>query len=104
MIYALTLAAPASLRASAALQRVPAVSIISSGTIQLFPFTSPIIFITFDSFAVALLLSIIAKSDSSKNLANARALTTPPTSGETTKIFSSDDDLDLMSSCIIFVA
>ena len=103
-MYAFTFAAPASFSACAALQSVPAVSIISSGTMQHFPATSPIIFITSDSFAVALLLSIIARSDWPKNFANALALTTPPASGDTTKIGSSFDDLDLMSSCIILVA
>ena len=43
VIYALTLLAPASFKAFAALQSVPAVSIISSGTIHSFPSTLPII-------------------------------------------------------------
>ena len=54
--------APLFLRAFAPLQIVPAVSIRSSGTIQTLFSTSPITFITSDSFARSLRLSIIAKS------------------------------------------
>ena len=46
--------------------------------------TSPITFMTSDSFAFSLLLSMIAKSVSPIYFASALALTTPPTSGETT--------------------
>ena len=56
---------------------------ISSIKIQSFFETSPITFITSDTLAFSLLLSIIARSQSTL-LAIALALTTPPTSGETT--------------------
>ena len=70
VIYAFTAFAPLSFNAFAALQSVPAVSIMSSGTIQTFPSTSPMMFITSDSFATALLLSIIAIIDKRRAVAN----------------------------------
>src|SRR3990167_278119 len=82
--YARTVAAPASFKASTALQIVPAVSIISSTIMQFLFFTSPIICITWLSFALGRRLSIIDKSAPGRCLAKALALTTPPTSGETT--------------------
>ena len=57
---AYTSVAPFSFSAYAALQIVPAVSIISSISMAFFPATSPIMFITSDTLAFALLLSIIA--------------------------------------------
>ena len=54
--------------------------------------------------AAALRLSIIARSDSSRNFARARDLTTPPTSGETTINFSFALGFLFMSSTIILVA
>ena len=62
-------------------------SIISSIKIAFLPFTSPIIFITSDTLAFALLLSIIA-SGVCNQFANPLALFTPPTSGDTTTVSS----------------
>ena len=45
-------------------------------------------FITFDSFGRGRRLSMIARSASSSRFASARARTTPPTSGDTTIMFS----------------
>lgn len=84
---AYTSIAPSSNKASAPFMRVPPVSIMSSITIQVFPFTSPTIYITSDSFGAGLLLSIIAIGRCNLD-ANALALATPPTSGETTTEFS----------------
>ena len=60
---------------------------ISSTMIQSFPATSPLTFITSDLFASSLLLSIMARSDNPSTLAKALDLTTPPTSGDTTRLF-----------------
>ena len=76
------LLAPKSIILSAALQIVPAESMISSRIIQSFPFTSPMIFITSLSPALGLLLSTIA-IEAPILFAIALALTTPPISGET---------------------
>ena len=54
---------------------------------QVRPSTSPMMFITSDTFGRGRRLSMIARSDSSR-LASARARTTPPTSGDTTSRFS----------------
>ena len=70
------------MRAVAAFVNVPAVSQISSIKMQFLPSTSPIIFTTSETLALSLLLSIIARSQSTL-LAIALALTTPPTSGDT---------------------
>ena len=84
--YATTFLAPLFFKAVAALHRVPAVSTMSSTSTQV-PFsTSPIKFITSLSLGDGLLLSMIARSQSSC-FATARALTTPPMSGETTRKF-----------------
>ena len=45
-------------------------------------------FMTFDSFGRGRRLSMIANSASSNRFASARARTTPPTSGDTTIMFS----------------
>ena len=75
------------MRASAAFVRVPAVSTISSINIQSFFLTLPIMFKTSETLAFSLLLSTIAKLTFNL-LAMYLALTTPPTSGETTTISS----------------
>ena len=80
--YEVILLAPKSIILSAALQIVPAESMISSRIIQSFPFTSPMIFITSLSPALGLLLSTIA-IEAPILFAIALALTTPPISGET---------------------
>ena len=59
---------------------------MSSIKIQSFFDTSPITFITSDTLAFSLLLSIIARSQSTL-FAIALARTTPPTSGETITVF-----------------
>ena len=81
------LEAPSSIILSAALQIVPAESIISSRIMQSLPATSPIIFITSLSPAFGLRLSTIA-IEAPNLFAIARALTTPPISGETATKFS----------------
>ena len=58
---------PNSFNALAALVIVPAVSIISSNMITFLPFTSPIRFITSQTLALGLLLSIIASGTSPSN-------------------------------------
>ena len=61
---------------------------MSSMSTQVLPATSPMMFITFDSFGRGRRLSMIARSASSSRFASARARTTPPTSGDTTIMFS----------------
>ncbi len=85
--YATTRIAPSCFSACAALTSVLAVSTMSSMMTQLRPFTSPITFITSETFGWGRRLSMIARSDS-RRFAIARARTTPPTSGETTSRFS----------------
>src|SRR5699024_9668080 len=82
--YATTWLAQRSLSASTAWQSVSTVSTMSSTRMQVRSLTSPIMCMTCDSLALGRRLSIMAKSVSLSCLANARALTTPPTSGETT--------------------
>ena len=82
--YAITFLAPFSFNAVAALHSVFAVSTMSSMITQVRPSTSPMMFITSESFARGRRLSMIARSESSR-FAMARARTTPPTSGETTR-------------------
>ena len=77
---ALTLFAPCSLNAPAALTMVPAVSIISSIRITSLPATSPMIFITSLLFASSRRLSTMTRSSESF-LAKLLARATPPTSG-----------------------
>ena len=67
---ACTALAPASIRASAALQSVPPESTISSTSMQVRSFTSPIICITSETPARSRLLSMIARSVS-RRFANA---------------------------------
>ncbi len=62
---------------------------MSSISTQVLPSTSPMMFITFDSFGRGRRLSMMAKSASSRRFASARARTTPPTSGDTTTMSSS---------------
>ena len=80
--------APSAFSAAAAWHSVPAVSTMSSTSTQILPSTSPMMFITLDSLGRGRRLSMIARSASSSRWARARARTTPPTSGETTMIFS----------------
>src|SRR5277367_157526 len=87
VMYATTFCAPSFFSACAAMQSVPAVSTMSSTSTQVLPFTSPMMFITFDSFGRGRRLSMIARSASSRRFAKARARTTPPTSGDTTITF-----------------
>jgi len=75
--------APRSINAVDAAHNVPAVSIMSSTKIHVLFSMSPMIFITVAILAFGRLLSIMAKS-APILLAMALALTTPPTSGETT--------------------
>mmetsp|Transcript_13665 Transcript_13665/g.38485 ORF Transcript_13665/g.38485 Transcript_13665/m.38485 type:complete len:288 (-) Transcript_13665:535-1398(-) len=81
---AMTPLAPWSTRTSAPLVIVPAVSIMSSTITHILPLTSPMMFITSATLCEALLLSMMARGASFRSLAKARALATPPTSGETT--------------------
>ena len=77
--------APNFFNALAAFVIVPAVSIISSSIMIFLPSTSPIRFITSETLAFGLLLSIIASGTSPSNwLANFLDLVTLPKSGETT--------------------
>ena len=57
---------------------------MSSTSTQTLSLTSPMMFITVDSFGRGRRLSMIARSASSSRFAIARARTTPPTSGDTT--------------------
>ena len=84
-MYALTLSAPASKIASAALHSVPPLSTISSTRIACLPLTSPISAITSLTPARGLRLSTIAISPWNIS-ANLRALTAPPASGETNTV------------------
>ena len=85
--YATTCVAPCFFKADAASHSVFAVSTISSIMTHVLLATSPIMFITSDTFGFGRRLSIIARSEP-KIFAQARALTTPPTSGETITKFS----------------
>jgi len=85
--YASTRVAPCSFSASEARHSVFAVSTMSSMITQVRPSTSPMMFITSDTFGRGRRLSMIARSASSR-FASARARTTPPTSGDTTTRFS----------------
>ena len=62
---------------------VPAVSMMSSTTRQVCPFTSPITFITWATFASSRRLLTMANS-AFRRFENARARSTPPASGDTT--------------------
>ena len=78
-----TLLAPCLSNASVAFTSVPAVSIKSSTIRQCCPLTSPMMCITSATFTSVRRLSMIASGESMR-LANARARSTPPASGETT--------------------
>jgi len=78
--------APFFFKAVAASHSVFAVSTMSSIMMQVLFSTSPIMFITLDTFGFGRRLSIIARSEPNC-LAHALALTTPPTSGDTTTRF-----------------
>ena len=76
-----TLAAPLSISISAALQIVPAVSIMSSTTMIFLPSTSPITFMSATSFARIRVLWQM-NNPYSKYFAQEFALLAPPMSGE----------------------
>ena len=77
-----SVAPPLSIKACALLHNVPAVSTISSIKITFFPRTSPIMFITSDTFAFWRRLSTIAKGQPNL-VANVLARVTEPRSGDT---------------------
>ncbi|MPN12675.1 hypothetical protein SDC9_159994 [bioreactor metagenome] len=80
---ATTLLAPISLMALAAPHRVPAVSIMSSMMMTSRSFTSPMMFITSETFARGRRLSTMARGRPRRS-AKVRARVTEPRSGETT--------------------
>ena len=79
----MSFAPPISTRASAAWQRLPAVSTMSSSSITFLPETSPMMFMTSEELAFCRRLSTMARGMSSF-CAKVRARATLPTSGETT--------------------
>jgi len=79
--------APFARSASADCTSVPAVSTMSSSMTAVFPSTSPMMFITAETFGPSRRLSMMA-SEAFSRLAHARALSSPPASGETTTMSS----------------